>query len=130
MRFAVRSAPPFCYRTKLTDNSKGGTVSCTATLDHAFLPAVRRCKTEHLNDGRSNVCQTVLGGNAGSVLCIVLDSVLDFLIIDDERNGVERVGCSYLNLTLLVLFEHLVCVAVIGGYHECNTVLIANLDKS
>ena len=99
-------------------------------LDHAFLPAVRRCKTEHLNDGGSNVCQTVLGGNAGSVLCIVLDSVLDFLIIDDERNGVERVGCSYLNLTLLDLFEHLVCVAVIGGYYECNTVLIANLDKS
>ena len=99
-------------------------------LDHAFLPAVRRCKTEHLNDGGSNVCQTVLGGNAGSVLCIVLDSVLDFLIIDDERNGVERVGCSYLNLTLLVLFEHLVCVAVISGYNERNTVLIANLDKS
>ena len=24
MRFAVRSAPPFCYRTKRTDNAKGG----------------------------------------------------------------------------------------------------------
>ena len=24
MRFAVRSAPPFCYPTKRTDNSKGG----------------------------------------------------------------------------------------------------------
>lgn len=89
MRFAVRSAPPFRYPADSSDNAKGGTVSGTATLDHAFLPAVRRCKTEHLNDGGSNVCQTVLGGNAGSVLCIVLDSVLDFLIIDDERNGVE-----------------------------------------
>ena len=78
---------------------------------------------EHLNDGGSNVCQTVLGGNAGSVLCIVLDSVLDFLIIDDERNGVERVGCSYLNLTLLILFEHLVCVAVIGEVRPRNLLL-------
>ncbi|UWP25574.1 hypothetical protein NQ549_01685 [[Eubacterium] siraeum] len=25
MRFAVRTAPPFCYRTKRTDYSKGGT---------------------------------------------------------------------------------------------------------
>ena len=55
---------------------------------------------------------------------------LAIVVVNDERNGVERVGCSYLNLTLLVLFEHLVCVAVIGGYNERNTVLIANLDKS
>ena len=36
MRFAVRSAPPFCYRTKLTDNSKGGIVSGIAVRRFAI----------------------------------------------------------------------------------------------
>ena len=90
MRFAVRSTPPFSYRTKRTDYFKGGIVSGTAArrfailridptmpkaeqsaatrrrLDHAFLPAVRRCKTEHLNDGGSNVARPYLEGTPGA----------------------------------------------------------------
>ncbi len=37
MRFAVRSAPPFCYPTKRTDYYKGGTVSGTAARRFAIL---------------------------------------------------------------------------------------------
>lgn len=36
MRFVVRSATPFCYRTKLTDNSKGGIVSGIAVRRFAI----------------------------------------------------------------------------------------------
>lgn len=84
-----RSVPPFHYPADSSNSAKGGTVGGTATLDHAFLPAVRSCKTEHLNDSWSNVSKTVLCRNTGTVLCIVLDGVLNVLIIDNERNGVE-----------------------------------------
>ena len=80
-RFAILRIAPAMPKAELS----GG----TATLDHAFLPAVGSCKTEHLDYCRSYVSKTVLGRYTGSILCIVLDSVLDFLIIDDERNGVE-----------------------------------------
>jgi hypothetical protein len=42
MRFAVRSVPPFRYRTKCTDNSKGGIWS--GTLQQAELEAAHSRK--------------------------------------------------------------------------------------
>jgi hypothetical protein len=42
MRFAVRSAPPFSYRTKRTDNAKGGIWS--GTLPQAEIEAAHSRK--------------------------------------------------------------------------------------
>lgn len=49
MRFAVRSVPPFRYRTKRTDYSKGGIVSGTAVRRFAILritPTIPKAELE------------------------------------------------------------------------------------
>ena len=49
MRFAVRSVPPFSYRTKRTDYYKGGTVSGTAARRFAILriaPTIPKAELE------------------------------------------------------------------------------------
>ena len=49
MRFAVRSVPPFSYRTKRTDYYKGGTVSGTAARRFANLritPTIPKAELE------------------------------------------------------------------------------------
>ena len=66
MRFAVRSAPPFHYPADSSDNAKGGTVSGTATLDHAFLPAVRRVRPSILTMVGATFARPYLVGTPGA----------------------------------------------------------------
>ena len=58
MRFAVRSVPPFSYRTKRTDYYKGGTVSGTAARRFANLritPTIPKAELEAANSRRRNL---------------------------------------------------------------------------
>lgn len=48
---------------------------------------------------------------------------LAIVVVNDERNGVERVRRTHGNNAFLVLFKHLVGIAVICRYDECVIVL-------
>lgn len=55
---------------------------------------------------------------------------LAIVVVNDERNGVERVRRTHGNNAFLVLFKHLVGIAVICRYDECVIVLFDDRKQS
>ena len=90
--------------------------------DHRLFPACRCFDAQYLKYGRCNVCKTILG--AVSILDLVL-----ILAYDVERYTVQRVCCSYSDLALLVLLQHLVSVAVICGDEDGVAVFFSDFPK-
>ena len=69
MRFAVRSVPPFSYRTKRTDYYKGGTVSGTAARRFANLritPTIPKAELEAAHSRRRNLKRLTAAKTAGT----------------------------------------------------------------